>query len=73
MDVDATILTENEMLYFPHGNSNLDGNSRVGGQQDSKLTTCPEHWKDLDVNGCKSAYYIHCTSESVEKTYPEIY
>lgn len=64
MDVDATILTEDEVLCFPHGNSNLDGNSGVGGQQDSKLMIYHAHWEDLDGNGCNSAYYIHCTSES---------
>lgn len=65
MDVDVTILTENEMVYFPQENSNLDGNSGVGGQQDSKLTSCSAHWEDLDGNRCNSAYNIHSTSESV--------
>lgn len=55
MGVDATILIENEVLCFPHGKSNLHGNSGVGGQQDSKLMICHAHWKDLDGNGCNSA------------------
>lgn len=47
---DATILTETQVLCFPHWEFNWSPDEWSRDQQDSKITTCPAHWKDLDVN-----------------------
>lgn len=49
MGLGVTILTEIETLLFPHWKFRPDPPFRgVGGQTNSKLATCPVHWKELD-------------------------
>lgn len=51
MGVNATILTKNEALGFSHWQFKPELPISVfGGQQNSKLTTYPVHWKYLDRN-----------------------
>lgn len=50
--VDATVLTKTAALHFLHWKHKAAPPpiSGVGGQLDSKFTTHPGHWKDLDGN-----------------------
>ena len=48
---DATIITKNESLRFPHWRFQSGSFiTRVGGQQATKMTTWPVDWQDLDGN-----------------------
>lgn len=50
--VDATVLTKTVVLHFQHWKPKAGPLliSGVEGQLDSKITTHPGHWKDLDGN-----------------------
>lgn len=50
--VDATVLTKTVALHFQHWKPKAGPLliSGIGGQLDSKITTHPGHWKDLDGN-----------------------
>lgn len=75
MGVNATIFTKNEALGFSHWQFKQDPPISVfGGQQNSKLTTYPVHWKYLDRNMgvfhlLQPIYSVTCEKEISWKTW----